>query len=158
MRGKRLRWSWRDTARVAILASLFAWPLSTACSGSSSPPAGSGDDVINDTRDAEVRAPANPTPDDAGPDAPSANPYEDGGYEGGGVTYPGLAECGNCTCSADEHFCFGGASAYDLQRFHGGPLASSDAGGDAGLPACTVVPDASAPTLGCNNLPAGCTD
>jgi hypothetical protein len=155
MRSTRWPWGWRAAARVAILASLFAWPLATACSGSPSPPAGSGDTVIDDTRDAEVRAAVNPTPEDAGPDAPAGpTAYDDGGYEGGGYSYPGVAECGGCVCSADKHYCFGGATARDLQH---PPLASADAGGDAALPACTIV-DSGTPALGCNDLPAGCTD
>ncbi len=149
MRRKRERWT--DVARVAVMASLIAWPMATACSGSSGgDPSGSGDNVINDTRDATPRAPANPDPgDDAGGDAMNVGPT----YYGEGGVYPGLAECGNCTCGADKYYCFGGATPRTTSVK---PLAASDAGsGDAGLPACVVV-DASTPQLGCNPQPSGC--
>jgi len=153
MLGKRNRWT--SAARVAIFAGLIAWPMATACSGSSGGgPAGSGDDVINDTRDSSVRAPANPDPgDDAGPDAQNTGPsyYNEAG------PYPGLAECGNCTCAADKYYCFGGATPRTSIAFPGAaPLAATDAAaGDGGLPACPVV-DASTPQLGCNPLPSAC--
>jgi len=156
MRPTRWNWGWRDTARVGILASLFAWPLATACGGSSPPPAGSGDTVIIDTRDAQSDPPA--APNDAGPEGSvGITAYDDGGYEGGGYSYPGIAECGGCVCSADKHYCFGGATARDLQHPLLAPLVSTDGGGDAGQPACMIV-DSGTPALGCNDLPAGCTD
>jgi hypothetical protein len=139
-----------------LAVALVVGAVATACSGGSGGvPAGSGNDVINDTRDAEPRAPQNPTPaDDGGPESGNNPPYYPDG--GGSVVYPGLAECGDCTCDPGKGYCFGGATARDVRVHEFTPLGSpKDAGGDAGLPACVMI-DAGSPQLGCNALPSGC--
>jgi hypothetical protein len=139
---------------LAVLISV-ALPIAGACSGSPSPPAGSGDDVSNYTNDAEVRATPNPTPADAGPDAYMPSAYEDAGAS----SYPGFSECGGCTCPADKAYCFGGATPRQARApFAGSGDAGRDAGGDAGVPQCPFVDADAGPQLGCNLYPSGCTD
>jgi hypothetical protein len=155
--------AWRITAgRVVASITLVVLPVAAACSGSPSPPLGSGDTVIVDTRDGQA-SPVNPTPADASDDSEAATgPLY--GEDSALPAYPGTAECGGCTCAADKGFCFGGATLAQMRM----PLASgTDSGGgsagDAGLPACPLI-DAGAgstdtdPQLGCNPLPGGCTD
>jgi hypothetical protein len=148
-----------STARRAFASVvLVALPVAAACSGSPVAPAGNGDDVVNDTRDAQPN-PVNPTPADGGPEASTGPIY--GEDSGPSPSYPGLAECGGCTCAATVGYCFGGATpAAQLRQ---GAYAAEAGAGDAGLPACPLIdagPGASdlAPQLGCNPLPAGCTD
>jgi hypothetical protein len=143
--------------RVFASVVLVALPIAAACSGSPVAPAGNGDDIVNDTRDAQPN-PVNPTPADGGPEASTGPVY--GEDSGPAPSYPGLAECGGCTCAATVGYCFGGATLAQLRPF------AADAGaggGDGGLPACVLIdagPGASdlAPQLGCNPLPSGCTD
>jgi hypothetical protein len=148
----------RTRARAAALlgALWLGGAVATACGDSAtSPSSQGGDDVVNDTRDASPRAPANP--DDGA--APNGNPdgYAPGQPESGAaygtdapaVTYPGVAECASCSCPSSKAYCFGGATA------RGEPMVSVQAAtGDAGPP-CPMVP---AGSLGCTALPAGATN
>jgi hypothetical protein len=137
---------------------LAACALAALACGNQDSPGGHGNDVVDDTRDAEPRPPANPTPDDGSIPLgePDASFYLEGGDGDGAPTapYPGISACDTCTCSAAQGYCFGGATAR-LGRVT--PDARSDAGGDGGLPACVLSSSAS-PTVGCNALPGGCTD
>jgi hypothetical protein len=124
-----------------------------ACSGSaSSTPAGSGNDVIDDTRDA-ARPPPNPDPNP--PDADMDGPLYDGPNEAG---YPLLSACDGCTCDPSRYYCYGGATR------RAAPVAGhADGGSDGGTcPVANAASDASdpglAPQIGCNTLPKGCTD
>jgi hypothetical protein len=142
--------------RVFASVVLVALPIAAACSGSPVAPAGSGDDVVVDTRDSQAD-PVNPTPADGGPEASTGPVYaEDAGPT---PSYPGLTECGGCTCPPDKAYCFGGATARQARPF----ASDAGAGGDAGLPVCPII-DAgagvtnAAPQLGCNLLPSGCSD
>jgi hypothetical protein len=139
--------------RALAIASFGALAAAAACSTSVPSPSGSGDDVTNDTRDAESRPPPNPTPEDAGPDAPMGPVYGDAATS----YYPGVSECGGCSCAASTGYCFGGATLRQaVVPFAGG---GDGGGGEGGLPACPIVDaGASAPALGCNALPSGCTD
>jgi hypothetical protein len=131
---------------------------SGSSTGSTSAP---GNTVIDDTRDAEPRPPANPDPGDGAtvtgePDA--TYDYGEGGSGGDATTpppasYPGIAECSSCSCPGSTAYCFGGATPRMASPFH--PQGTADAGADAGAPPCPMVPTGA---LGCTPLPAGSTD
>jgi len=141
-----------------LLVTLALGATSAAACGDSAGPAGTGDTVVNDTRDAEPRAPADPSdgapptgePDAAGsasPDASSPDVYLPPQVDGG--AYPGASACSGCSCPATTAYCFGGATPRN------DPMAIRPQGAvDAG-PACPLV---AAGSLGCTALPAGLTD
>jgi hypothetical protein len=132
--------------RVALAGLFVLGGIAIACSGAkSSTP---GDDVVDDTRPSEPRAPADPDDSAAPPDTDDgAIPYADGG---GNLS---LGACDTCSCTGD-HFCYGGGGIRAIRT-----TAAADAGaGEAGLAACPIVGDGSVPAVGCNPFPAGCTD
>jgi hypothetical protein len=136
---------------VCALSALAVLVVNAAACSEPSGSSASGNDVVDDTRP-QPRPPANP---DEGMDASSDAPtYGEGGPEAATLV---LNACDTCACSPDQYYCFGGATTRAL------PLASSEAGasGDGGGAggACPVVgAGASVPQVGCNALPAGCTD
>ena len=142
------------SARVGALLVVLSAASSGLCAAcnDSGTPSGKGDTVVDDTRDAEARPPANPTPDDGGDNLgePDATFYEGGT----GASYPGVTACSTCSCTAPSGYCFGGATAR-LSMFR--PEATDAGSGDAGLAACPIQSGAT-PAIGCNAPPAGCTD
>jgi hypothetical protein len=155
----------RQTRRgtFAALALLFYCGVAPqACGDSGSSAGGStsapGNTVVNDTRDAEPRPPANPDPGDGSTltGEPDALDPGEAGYatDAPAVSYPGIAECNACTCPPASAFCFGGATSRQLPMTVN-PFAAADAGLDAGLPLCPMVAPGA---LGCTPLPAGATD
>ncbi|MBV9948853.1 MAG: hypothetical protein JOZ69_18540 [Myxococcales bacterium] len=121
----------RRRAPIVVLAGAACCALAWACTGESSPPLGSGDNVKMDI-DASVM----PVQDaDPGPDSPFA-PL-DGPYGSLGDAY-GLAVCAGCACEAGT-FCYGGSP--------GSPLSSCDqTAAAAGAPLA----------LGCHPIPSAC--
>jgi hypothetical protein len=134
---------------LALFVVASAAAAGTGACGESTPTGGTGDTLIDDTRP-EPRPPQNP---DEGVDAAVD-------AAGEASIYPGITACDTCSCSSDQYYCFGGATARARQ------LASDAGSGEAG--ACPV-PGAGAdgggggdpglsPSVGCNLLPKGCTD
>jgi hypothetical protein len=150
----------RGSALPVVAFLVAAGAVAAACSDAGSSSTGTttspGDDVTNDTRDAEPRAPANPDPGDGA--EPLGQPDASYGEGGAGYgddapsAYPGVSECSTCSCPATTNYCFGGATPRKTQMV--GSRSAPEAAGDAGPP-CPVV---AAGTLGCNALPAGTTD
>ena len=145
----------RPPAALVLAVSLAAIGV-VACSDSGSSTGSTtapGNTVVNDTRDAEPRPPANPDPGDGSTPTgePDASGYGDGGAGSDApASYPGVTACSACACPSASAYCFGGATPRDPMRVI--PLAA-----DAG-PACPLV---TAGTVGCTALPAGattCTD
>jgi hypothetical protein len=142
----------RGGAASALGALVLGGVVAIACgdSGSSSgTKSAPGNDVTNDTRDAEPRPPATPDPGDGSPGGqPDATYYGDATYASDApASYPGIAECSSCSCPAASAYCFGGATPRPYPMIT--PLAA-----DAGTP-CPMV---AAGTEGCTPLPAGSTD
>jgi len=134
---------------------LFVATATASCNDHGTP-AGNGNSVVDDTRDSEARPPGNPDPGDGS----IVTGQPDGSYGEGGsdapAPYPGIGACDTCTCAATAGYCFGGATA----RLPLVAPEARDAGGDAGeggLPACPIL-TATPAAIGCNALPAGCTD
>jgi hypothetical protein len=156
----------RGDALPVLAALSLAGIVAAACSdddtsASGGATGGGGDDFVNDTRDAEPRAPANPNPGDGSvptgePDGyatgqPDAPLYGEGGASYGydaPSSYPGVAECSSCSCPAATSYCFGGATPRGEPQ-----TVTPSATGDAG----TACPMVAAGTLGCTALPAGST-
>jgi hypothetical protein len=121
---------------VFLATASFASAVVAACDPSAGP-SGKGDDILNDTRDSSVRAPANP--DDGA--VPTGQPdgdlvFEpDGAIEveypdASGASYPGLAACSACSCPAAHLYCFGGAPRQMQMQVRPAP-AGADAASDA---------------------------
>lgn len=144
----------RDGARFVVAAiAITAIAVVCAACGDSASPGGSGNTVIDDTRD-QPRPPANPdTPVDSGPTDGEAPIYD--GSLADGAAYQPLSACSGCTCSADSHYCFGGGRARAAPTPQARDASAED-GGDASLPACPLPASASTIQVGCNDLPAEC--
>jgi hypothetical protein len=151
----------RGGVAVVVAGLALGGIAGAACDESGSPvPSVPGDTVINDTRDAEIRAPANPDPGDGA--TPMGQPeasYDegDGGYASDAPTasFPGVAECSSCACPATTSYCFGGGTARKAEGRLTPEGTGSDAAADAGPPPC---PRVEAGVVGCALLPAGATD
>jgi hypothetical protein len=141
--------------RPLLLPSILFVAATAACNDHSTP-AGQGNDVVDDTRDSEARPPANPDPGDGSivTGEPDASYAEAGADAPSSV--PGIAACDTCTCASTAGYCFGGATTR-LPLVTPEARDAGDAGGDGGLPACPIL-TATPAAIGCNALPAGCTD
>ena len=123
----------RRRAPIVVLGGAACCVAAWACTGESTPPLGSGDNVNTDV-DASVMS-VQGGDADLGPDSPFA-PL-DGPYGRVGDAY-GLAVCAACGCEAGT-FCYGGSP--------GSPLSSCDQTGAAsGAPL----------ELGCHPIPPAC--
>ncbi len=149
---------------VVLATVSVACVAAVACGDVTSTTDGAGNTVINDTRDAEARAPANPDDGAAPTGQPDAYAGGDGYAPGAGdaaydvavvsygndsAAYPGVAECSSCACPAAGAYCFGGATPRKDPM-----LLTPEGAVDAGPP-CPMV---AAGALGCTPLPSGAAD
>ncbi len=136
----------RGAAPIALVL-VAAASLSAACNEAPRADA-PGNAVVDDTRN-QPRPPPTPEPATDASVSDADVPYADAA----GTSLDGYAPssaCAGCACTPDAHYCFGGGTPRAI-------LAPAvDAGGDAGIPACTVAASSATTEPGCNAVPPAC--